>query len=384
MAKRRRNREGTIYQRNDKWVGQVTVDGDRLTKSFNTMKECQAWIREVNHQIDVGLTNLGIKMSLEEYLDIWLENIKGSIRSTTWLRYEGVVRLYLKPYLGKIKLNDLKPFQIQRFYTQLREQGRSPRQIELTHATLRRAYFIAVRQGYVAMNPVKQVDPPRVPQKELTILDDNQVREFMIAAQGNRHETLYFLAITTGIRQGELLGLKWQDVDWATKEIFVQRQLQWVSGEGYTFSPPKTKTGRRKIALGEEAMKRLTGHRKKQDLERLSNQWQEHDLVFPSTIGTPMGLRNLLRSFKQLLKLARLPDMRFHDLRHTAATLMLMNGIPIIVVSRRLGHSKPSVTLDIYSHYLPGMQVQAAALMDELVTPIPIKLQQIAAGPSEQ
>ena len=379
MAKRRRNREGTIYQRNDRWVAQVSVDGNRLTKTFDTMKECQTWIREINGQIDLGLTNLGIKMRLEEYLDIWLENIKGSIRPTTWIRYEGLVRLYIKPYLGKIKLNDLKPFQIQHLLTNLRKQGQSPRQIEMIHATLRRAYVIAVRQGYTAMNPVKLVDPPSVPRKELNILDDNQARQFMVTAQESRHETLYYLAITTGIRMGELLGLKWAEVDWAKKEIFIQRQLQRIHGEGYIFSTLKTRSSRRKIALGEEAMKRLSTHRKKQGHQRRSDKWHEQDLVFPSTIGTPMGPRNLLRDFKKMLKIAKLPDMRFHDLRHTAATMMLMNGIPIIVVSRRLGHSKPSVTLDIYGHYLPGMQVEAASLMDELVTPIPVELQQIAA-----
>lgn len=383
MAKRRRNREGTIYQRNQRWVAQVTVDGDRLTKTFDTTKECQAWIREINGQIDQGLTSLGMKLSLEEYLNIWLENIKGSIRSTTWIRYEGLVRLYIKPHLGKIKLHDLKPFQIQRLYSKLREQGKSPRQIELIHATLRRAYVIAVRQGYTALNPVNLVDPPRVPKKELTILDDNQARQFAVAAQESRHETLYFLAITTGIRLGELLGLNWKDVDWGKKEIFIQRQLQRVHGKGYELTLPKTLSSRRKIALGEEAMKRLSVHRKKQDVLRISEQWCEHDLLFPSMIGTPMDPRNLQRDFKEVLKIAELPDMRFHDLRHTAATLMLINGIPLIIVSRRLGHSKPSVTLDIYGHYLPGMQAEAASLMDELVTPIPIKLQQIAAESPE-
>ena len=176
---------------------------------------------------------------------------------------------------------------------------------------------------------------------------------------------------------GELLGLKWSDLDWASGVIYIKRQLQRVTGKGFKFSPPKTQAGRRMVQLGPETMRQLVDHRKRQEIEQLRKGWKEHDLFFPSSIGTPTDQRNLHRYFKPMLKKAGLPDIRFHDLRHTAATLMLMNGIPIIVVSRRLGHSKPSVTLDIYSHYLPGMQKEAAILMDELVTPIPTKWQQI-------
>jgi integrase len=125
-----------------------------------------------------------------------------------------------------------------------------------------------------------------------------------------------------------------------------------------------------------KTIRQLSAHRKRQDAERLDKRWKEHDLIFPSARGTPLDHRNLFREFKDLLKSSGLPDIRFHDLRHTAATLMLLNGIPLLVVSRRLGHAKPSVTLDVYGHYLPGMQDGAAALMDELVTPLPTQLQQ--------
>jgi integrase len=238
---------------------------------------------------------------------------------------------------------------------------------------------IAERQGLIVRNPAKVVSTPKVSTKEMSILDDNQVRQFMITAQESRFAALYYLAVTTGLRQGELLGLKWHDVDWASSHIHVRRQLQRVTGKGMEFTEPKTKAGRRRVELGQEALQRLSEHRRRLDIEASSPEWEDHELVFPSVVGTPLDQRRLHYDFKRVLRAAGLPDIRFHDLRHTAATLMLMNGIPLLVVSRRLGHSKPSVTLDIYGHYLPGMQSTAAALMDELATPIAVKLQQTAA-----
>ncbi len=298
-------------------------------------------------------------------------------------QYHGIVNNHLIPALGKIKLNELHPQHIQALYKKLWEQGKSPRTIQVIHSVLRRALGVAERQGLIVRNPAKVVEPLKVPHKEMLILDDNQVRQLMIAAQESRFENLYYLAVTTGLRQGELLGLKWIDVDWASGNIHVRRQLQRITGEGMKFTEPKTRSGRRMVELGSEALKRLSAHRKQLDFEALSPEWEDHGLVFPSIYGTPLDQKRLHQDFKRVLKKAGLHDIRFHDLRHTAATLMLMNGIPLLVVSRRLGHSKPSVTLDIYGHYLPGMQSTAAALMDELATPIAVKLQQTAASTSE-
>ena len=279
--------------------------------------------------------------------------------------------------LGKLKLSELQPYHIMRVYNDLKDQEHSQRNVQLVHSVLRRSLVMAMQQGLIGRNPTKAIAPPRVIQKEMKVLDDNQVRQLLITAHGNRYEALYHLAVTTGLRKGELLGLKWEDINWASNTLQVKRQLQRSQGGGWVFSSPKTKAGRRMIQLGSETMKLLVTHRKHQDLERQNTDWQEHEMVFPSMVGTPTNQRNLHKFFKRLLKKAGLPDIRFHDLRHTAATLMLMNGIPLLVVTRRLGHSKPSVTLDIYGHYLPGMQEKAANLMDELVTPIATKWQQI-------
>lgn len=379
MAKRRGNHEGTIYKRGNSWAAQVSLEGRRLTKTFSSQKECQAWIRDMANRIDRGYSYSGSKLTVGEYLDIWLNNYRSSIRPKTLYQYKGIVNNHLKPGLGDIRLSEMRPDQIQDFYTLLLEQGKSKRTVQLIHSVLRRAFVIAERQGLIIQNPAKSVDPPKISHKEIQILDDNQVRQFMITARGSRFKSLYYLAVTTGMRQGELLGLKWIDVDWAMGTIHIRRQLQRVVGEGLRFSVPKTRAGIRIVDLGSEAMRRLIAQRKHQDEEAMSADWEDYGLVFPSMRGTPLDAGRLRHDFKRILRRANLPVIRFHDLRHTAASLMLLNGIPSIVVSRRLGHSKPSVTLDIYGHYLPGMQSTAAALMDELASPIAVKLQQIAA-----
>ena len=212
----------------------------------------------------------------------------------------------------------------------------------------------------------------------MRFLDENQVQQFMIVAkaQNDRFFTLYYLAISTGMRQGELLGLKWADLDWEKGELTVCRQLTKKKGGGFELTSPKTKAGIRQISLGSNALDILREHRKAQQLERQAAgvHWQDQGLVFTSSIGTPIDRSNMRLFFKALLKDAGLPDIRFHDLRHTAASLMLNNGIPLMIVSRRLGHAQPSITLDVYGHLIPAKQQEAASLMDDILTPISIQI----------
>jgi integrase len=201
-------------------------------------------------------------------------------------------------------------------------------------------------------------------------LTADQIRRLLEAVESTPFEALYYLAVTTGLRQGELLGLKWSDVDWSVPCLKVQRQLQRVAGRGLVFAEPKTAAGRRVVALGPSATVKLRQHLQRQSEERDGSgkaRWKDGDLIFPSSIGTPMGPRNLLRHFKITLEKAGLPMIRFHDLRHTSASLMLMQGTHPKVVQERLGHSQISVTLDTYSHVLPSLQAEAAEKIDELI-----------------
>jgi integrase len=178
------------------------------------------------------------------------------------------------------------------------------------------------------------------------------------------------------LRESELLALRWSDLDWGRKYLKVERQLQRPDGNGVTFTSTKTTYGRRSIALGERTIGVLRSHYERQQHERIAagEAWVEHDLIFTTSNGTPLHQRNLLRAFKSLLKEAGLPPIRFHDLRHTAASLMLNHDVPVIIVSRRLGHARASITMDIYAHLLPGKQAEAAELIDELVIPTEIRL----------
>ena len=178
------------------------------------------------------------------------------------------------------------------------------------------------------------------------------------------------------MRQGELLALKWSDLDWKRGKIRVQRQVQHINWKGMVFRAPKTRSSRRTIQLGEHTLDTLRNQQARLELEKAvaGDRWQEHNLIFPSTVGTPMGASNLLKDFKKQLERAKLREIRFHDLRHTAASLMLNHGIPVLVVSKILGHSKTSTTLDVYGHLIPVIQEEAARIMDEVITPIPVDL----------
>jgi integrase len=206
----------------------------------------------------------------------------------------------------------------------------------------------------------------------MKILDESQASRFLISIIGHRWEALFRLEVVTGMRQMEILGLKWDDLDWLHQTIKVERQLVRPDGTGVKFLPPKTRSGKRIVDLDEITIKILRSHYERQQKERLTagETWKEYGLIFTSLIGTPIETSKLRRVFLKLLADAGLPRIRFHDLRHTAASLMLNHGVPAIVVSKRLGHARVSITEDVYGHLVPGMQAEAAKLISDLVTPV--------------
>ena len=210
----------------------------------------------------------------------------------------------------------------------------------------------------------------------MKILDDSQVSQLLVAASGTRLEALLHLAVATGMRQMELLGLKWDDLDWNKQTIKVERQFVRSNPSIVKFIPPKTKNGRRTGALGTNAIEVLRQQFERQMAERkeAGDNWNDYRLIFTTKNGTPMHFRDLLRDFQILLPKAGLPVIRFHDLRHTAASLMLNYGVPIIVVSQGLGHARASIILDIYGHLIPSMQTEAAQMIDNQITPVAVQL----------
>ena len=381
MARKRGSNEGSLHKRkNGSWRALVTIEGRRLSKSFKTKREAQEWLRQMLDEIDYGLTFNSAQIKLIEFMEEWLVSVEPTIRFNTHKQYCQITRQHILPVLGELKLREIKPGQIQQLYNQKVKNGYGLRTVQLIHSVLHRSLVHAVKLGIIPRNPDDATTPPKPKPKEMNFYDENQAQKMLITAKAknDRFYALYHLAVSTGMRQGELLGLKWSDLDWDFGLLQIQRQLTKKRGGGFALTTPKTKAGIRRIDLGDNSLSILRDHLQMQyqEISQAGQEWQDNDLIFPSNIGTPGDRDNLRKRFKAVLREAGLPEIRFHDLRHTAAALMLNNGIPVIVVSRRLGHARPSITLDIYGHLIPQKQKEVASLMDELLTPIQIEIEE--------
>lgn len=380
MPKKRGNNEGTLQRRpNGSWRAAVSVAGRRVWRTFKTKRQAQEWLRKTLDEVDQGFTLDSASTTLAEFMAKWLVSTQSSLRPNTHKQYTQIVSQHIEPVLGKLKVRSLKPDHIQQLYDNMVAAGKGLRSVQLTHAVLHRCLVHAARLGIIPRNPAAATTPPKPKRKEMMFFDEDQVQTMLLTARGDGQiYALLHLAISTGMRQGELLGLKWSDLDWQTSQLNIRRQLSKSAGAGYELTTPKTKAGIRNIDLGENTILVLREHQQEQyqQISQAADQWHDHDLIFPSSIGTHSDRDNLRRQFKIILEDAGLPEIRFHDLRHTAAALMLSHGVPVIVVSRRLGHARPSITLDIYGHLIPQQQREATALMDRLLTPIQIDLDQ--------
>jgi integrase len=306
---------------------------------------------------------------MAQYLRNWLVSKQIEMRPSAFRRIEEHVRLRLIPALGQTRLIKLAPQQIQTLYAESLAAGLSPATVRGMHFTLRNALDTAVIQGALSRKPIDAVKKPRQMRHEMQVLSAEQAREFLDAARVERLEPLYLLALHTGMRQGELLGLRWKDVHLDLNSLNITTTVSW-DASGYHFGEPKTKRSRRRVALSPAIVAALRTHRTKLAEERLQAgaAWQDYGLVFPTLLGTPQSPSNIrTRSLNRILTRAHLPLIRFHDLRHTAATLALSANVDPKIVSEMLGHSSVAFTLDTYSHVLPTMQTDAAAVMEQLL-----------------
>jgi integrase len=377
IKKPRGRNEWSISQRsNGSYRAQISTSGKRVSASFRIKAEAQKWIRDQLIKVESGFDFQGSKITLAEYLPQWLENSKPALRAKTAHQYGQVMKKHIIPYLGTTALKDLRLARIEKYYADRILSGVGTRTVRICHNILHKALDKALRYGLVTYNPVHGATLPRYKHSEMQVLDEGQVSQFLIAAQASPYRALYHLAVTTGMRQGELFGLKWMDIQWGRGLLHLQRQVQKVPGQPWSFVEPKTQAGKRMIKLGEGTLQVLREHKDRQAAmkEKTGDRWQEFDLIFPSSVGTPGDPSNLRIDFERTLTRAGLAKIRFHDLRHTAASLLLNHNVPVIVVSKMLGHSKPSITLDIYGHLYLEMQGEAAEIMDKLVTPIPVQL----------
>jgi len=371
---KRGNGEGSISRRKGGgWMGQYVIYTSAGRKRKTVYGKTRAEVatklaKAISNRAD-GLAFDAKNLTVGKYLDSWLKNsVQDTVRLTTYQGYERIVRLHIKPTLEGIKLDRLTPLHVRNLYREKLEAGLAPRMVQLIHTTMHKALKQAVADDLIPRNVTEAVKAPRPVSKEMQPLNLGQARTLLEAARGEKLEALYVLALTTGMRQGELLGLKWEDVNVESGTLHVRRTLSTAMGEGFSFNPPKTTKSRRSIKVPQLALHALRRHRAAQLAARLkvAGLWKDHDLVFTTGVGTPIARADLFtRSFKPLLMRAGLPDMRFHDLRHTCATLLLGKGVHVKFVQELLGHSTIAVTLDTYSHVLPGMGDSLADTMDE-------------------
>jgi integrase len=377
MAKKRGNNEGTIYQLpSGSWRAQIYINGHRLGKTKKSKKEAQNWLHKTLEKTAGGYTGKGSRILLSEFLQQWLSIKENSVKKTTWTLYEITIRVHIEPILGEIRICDLEPSDIQNLYLLKKEQGIGNRSILVMHTIINNSLKTAVKSGVLISNPAKSVSAPRYSSPEMDFYSEHEITQLLLAVKETSLEALIQLAITTGMRQSEILALKWSDMDWDRSTLTIQRQLLRKYENCNYYSSLKTSAGRRTISLGLNTIQTLKEHHKRQitEKDKMGDQWDQNDLLFPSLNGKPIHQRNLVRKFKKVLNESGLREIRFHDLRHTAASLMLNHGVPTIIVSKRLGHSKVSITLDTYGHLLPGMQQETANFIDGLVTPIAVKL----------
>jgi len=324
-----------------------------------TRREVDQKLTRAKADRDGGLVFEASKLTLGEYMNRRLqESARNRLRPKTYKDYEGLTRVHIVPALGHVKLKNLTSLHVQSFYGFKMKSGLSKRTVEYIHTVLHAALKQAVRWELVPRNVTDSVDPPRPEKEERPTFTLELARIFLEAAREDRFEALYVLAVQTGMRRGELFGLRWDDVDLEQGWLHVKQAL---APDGKSFNAPKTAKGRRKIRLTPVAVEALRRHKVAQNEERLrqGSSWRDHGLVFCSSVGTPMSPDNFVkRSYKPLLKRTGLPQIRFHDLRHTFASLMMPNEHPKII-QEMLGHSRISTTLDIYSHLSQDMQEEA-------------------------
>lgn len=331
-------------QRKDgRWVTTLTIDGKRIFLYGKTKDE-------VREKLALCLAE---RETVGSFLLEWLQTVEFGCKIKTYQSYEYITRYHLEPTIGTIRLDRLSSYDVQSLVATLQAKDISPRTVYYSISILSRALNWAIKWGRIKKNVVQQVRLPRYEQRLIVPLSVVQAKLLLETIHGHRLESLYRLALSLGLRRGEILALIWTDIDLDKHTVTIQQS--------------KTQSGRRTLPLPPVLLDFLRQHRYQQDQERQRQDWKENMLVFPSARGTPLLARNLVRHFKSVLDRAGLPDIRFHDLRHTAATFLIAQGVNLHVVKNILGHSRISVTSDFYGHLIPGVQEDALLGVERLL-----------------
>jgi integrase len=347
--------EGSVYQRgkDGRWVAQYKDASGKVRYLYRKTKaEAKQALRKALTDRDNGIIPAS-KMTVGIYLDEWLEGIRGDVSRRTWVNQESIVRLHIKPTLEAKQLSRLEPKDVHKLYSQKMAEGLCSGTVGRIHALLNQAVRQAVHSKYIRTNPIAGVKSPKQQRREMEILTAEQVRHLLDVVRGDRFEVVYVLGATCGLRIGEVLSLRADDIDIGKGTLTVRRTL-W-RGQVYA---PKTASSRRTLKLPQRAL---------DSLERLRSTSDGQEYLFATRSGKPVAAHNFHKcSWKPLVAKAGLPQsLTFHKLRHGAASLLLNQNVPIPVVSRYLGHANPGVTMRVYAHMIDGTSGIAASGMDD-------------------
>jgi len=331
-----------------------------------TKRDADKRLGELLHQLDTGSFIVPGKTTLTTYLEKWLSDYaKPNLTPRSYERYESITRKHLITSLGNILLTQLRPEHLQKLYAAKLKEGLSARSVKYQHVILHKALQTAIKWGLVSRNVADGVDVPKAQRGEMITWDEDDIARFLKAAESTPYYALFYTALFTGARRGELLLLRWSDVDLLfNPTISVSRSLHQLKDNSFVYTEPKTAKSRRTIALSPSVIPILSDHREKM---RVILPIREDALVFSTPEGTPLRPNTVSRAWTILAARCGVKVIRFHDARHTHASLMLKQGIHPKIVQERLGHSGIAITLDTYSHVAPGLQEAAAAQFDKLV-----------------
>jgi integrase len=371
MGTRASNNESSIHQDDTgRWHGYVSMglkDGgrrDRRHVSAGTRREVVTKVRALEAKRDAGTAlAAGTPPTVAVWMGEYLDNVAARrVRPSTLERYRSLARIHIVPRIGHHRLDRLQPEHVERLYAAMAGEGLAPASVLQAHRLLSRALKIAMQRGRIARNVCTLVDAPSLDHHEIEPLTVAEARAILDTARGRRNGARWAVALALGLRQGEALGLLWPDIDLDAGTLTVRRALQRQKGKGLVLVEPKSRAGRRTIALPEPVAELLRAHRGAQNAERLhaGSEWHRHDFVFAQRTGLPIDSRADRRDWDQLLRDAGVRPARLHDARHTAATTLLVMGVPARVVMQILGHSQIGLTLGTYSHVVPELANDAA------------------------
>jgi integrase len=363
MGKRRSAGEGSLFfsKTENTWIGEINLaDGSTKRKRSKKQSVVKEWLLAQRQAVKDNTFIKSDQITVSQFLDRYYNDVAiHTLRPTTLEGYDVLIRVHIKPALGNIKLTQLSAVHIQRFYSDELNSGLSPRTVQYIHCTLHKALDYAVRWNLVARNVSDLVDKPKAERKDVVPLTVEQVNTLLDTASTHRWYPIYVAACYMGLREGEVLGIHVEDLDFEKGILHVNHAVQQLRKQGVVVTEPKSKASKQPVYIPDYALQVLKNY-----VDQLES---KRGLIFTTSSGKPIGSRNLIRHFKSLLKKAGLPDARFHDLRHTTASLLIKSGVHMKEIQYAMRHSQWNLTADTYSHLLPGMASSAAGRLNDLL-----------------